>query len=160
MKESLVSAVDGVRFRGASTITQQLAKNLYLSREKTLSRKVREAFWTLALEAELPKSRLLEIYLNIIEWGPGIYGIGEAARHYFGVDARNLEPQQAAFLATIIPNPVKYYVYFQRGALSEAWQKRVRELLVKLREHGTLTEEAFMLARASPVVFGGTAGRQ
>ena len=117
MKESIIDAAEGSRVRGASTLTQQLAKNLFLSRERTFARKVREALFTVALEASLPKARLMEIYLNIIEWGPGIHGLGEASRHYFGVNARNLSVQQAAFLATIIPNPVKYHaMYEQRQA--------------------------------------------
>ena len=115
LKESLIDAAEGSRVRGASTLTQQLAKNLFLSRERTYARKVREALVTLALEASLPKSRLLEIYLNIIEWGPNLYGIGEASRHYFGVPAHNLSVQQAVFLATIIPNPVKYHAMYERA---------------------------------------------
>ena len=115
MKESLIDAAEGSRVRGASTLTQQLAKNLFLSRERTFARKVREALFTVALEASLPKARLMEIYLNIIEWGPGIYGLGEASRHYFGVNPRNLSVQQAAFLATIIPNPVRYHVVLREG---------------------------------------------
>jgi len=122
--------------RGASTLTQQLAKNLFLSRERTFARKVREALFTLALEASLPKARLMEIYLNIIEWGPGIYGLGEASRHYFGVNPRQLTVQQAAFLATIIPNPVRYHVFYEKGRLTPNWQHRVRDLVRKLETNG------------------------
>jgi len=141
------------RIRGASTITQQLAKNLFLSRERTLARKAREALLTVALEATLPKARLLEIYLNIAEWGPGIYGIGEAAHHYFGKDARELGPKEAAFLATIIPNPVRYHVYYTRGELSAHWQDRVRDLLVKMRAVGQLSDPEFEDALGAPLVF-------
>ncbi|HTP30180.1 MAG TPA: biosynthetic peptidoglycan transglycosylase, partial [Anaeromyxobacteraceae bacterium] len=114
------------RVRGASTITQQIAKNLYLSPERTLERKGREALATIGLEVSLPKSRLLEIYLNVAEWGPGIYGVGEAARHWFGKDARTLTVKEAAFLATIIPNPARYEMYRRRGALTQEWEERVR----------------------------------
>jgi monofunctional biosynthetic peptidoglycan transglycosylase len=91
--------------RGASTITQQLAKNLYLSSEKSFVRKAREAAITYFIEKNLSKRRILELYLNNIEWGDGIYGAEAAARTYFGKPAANLTPQEAAFLSAIIPNP-------------------------------------------------------
>ena len=91
--------------RGASTITQQLAKNLYLSSERSFVRKAREAAITYFLEKNLSKRRILELYLNVIEWGDGVYGAEAAARTYFGKSAANLAPQEAAFLAAIIPNP-------------------------------------------------------
>jgi len=91
--------------RGASTITQQLAKNLYLSSEKTFLRKAREALITYFLERSLSKRRILEIYLNVIEWGDGIYGAEAAARTYFGKPAADLSPREAAFLSAMIPNP-------------------------------------------------------
>jgi monofunctional biosynthetic peptidoglycan transglycosylase len=91
--------------RGASTITQQLAKNLYLSSERSFVRKAREAAITYFIEKNLSKRRILELYLNNIEWGDGIYGAEAAARTYFGKSAANLTPQEAAFLSAIIPNP-------------------------------------------------------
>jgi penicillin-binding protein 1A len=139
--------------RGGSTITQQLAKNLWLSREKTLARKVREAVLTIALEATVPKSRLLEIYLNVAEWGPGLWGIGPAARHWFGKDARALTPREAVFLASVIPNPVRYHVLWERGDTTEAWDQRVNELLLKMSEQGALPEDAFLSALDERLVF-------
>ena len=91
--------------RGASTITQQLAKNLYLSPSKNPLRKLRELVIARRLEVELKKARILELYLNVIEWGDGIYGAEAAARAYFGVSASELSPQQAALLAAAIVNP-------------------------------------------------------
>jgi monofunctional glycosyltransferase len=91
--------------RGASTITQQLAKNLYLSSERSFVRKAREAAITYFIEKNLSKRRILELYLNNIEWGDGIYGAEAAARTYFGKSAASLTPQEAAFLSAIIPNP-------------------------------------------------------
>jgi monofunctional biosynthetic peptidoglycan transglycosylase len=91
--------------RGASTITQQLAKNLYLSSERSFVRKAREAAITYFIERNLSKRRILELYLNDIEWGDGVYGAEAAARTYFGKSAANLTPQEAAFLSAIIPNP-------------------------------------------------------
>jgi penicillin-binding protein 1A len=153
LKESIIDAAEGSRVRGASTLTQQLAKNLFLSRERTYARKVREALFTLALEASLPKSRLLEIYLNIIEWGPNLYGIGEASRHYFGVPARNLTIQQAVFLATIIPNPVKYHSLFERGALTGSWERKTRDLISKMRGAGFISVAEATEAEYAPLHF-------
>lgn len=93
---------------GGSTISQQLAKNLYLSTKRTPWRKGQEAVITLMLEKNLEKRRIFEIYLNVIEWGDGVFGAEAAARHYFGVSAAKLTPRQAAKLAAMIPNP-RYY---------------------------------------------------
>jgi monofunctional biosynthetic peptidoglycan transglycosylase len=91
--------------RGASTISQQLAKNLYLSSQRSFLRKGQEAVLTIFLERELSKRRILEIYLNVIEWGDGIYGAEAAAQHYFHKPASALSVNEAAFLSAMIPNP-------------------------------------------------------
>ncbi len=91
--------------RGASTITQQLAKNLYLSSERSFMRKGQEAIITYFLEGELTKRRILELYLNVIEWGDGIYGAEAASQYYFHKPAANLNVREAAFLSAMIPNP-------------------------------------------------------
>ena len=93
---------------GGSTITQQLAKNLFLSGERNLVRKGQEFVITLTLEALLSKQRILEIYLNNVEWGEGVFGAQAAARHYFRVDARQLSPGQAARLAVMLPAPKRF----------------------------------------------------
>lgn len=93
---------------GGSTLSQQLARNLYLSPEKTLLRKIREAIITWEMEGELSKKRILELYLNVVEWGEGIFGAEAASRHYYGKTSSELTPQEAARLATILPNPRKY----------------------------------------------------
>jgi monofunctional biosynthetic peptidoglycan transglycosylase len=95
--------------RGGSTISQQLAKNLYLSSERTAARKVKEAAITYFLERSLTKCRILEIYLNVIEWGDGIYGAEAAAQTYFHKPAANLTPQEAAYLAAMIPSPLNIF---------------------------------------------------
>src|SRR5213082_1874206 len=94
-----------VRVRGASTITQQLAKNLYLSSSRSPIRKAKEAVTALGLELALSKDRILELYLNVAEWGPGIWGIDAASRAYFGVPASRLSAEQAAELAATLPHP-------------------------------------------------------
>jgi monofunctional biosynthetic peptidoglycan transglycosylase len=92
--------------RGASTITQQLAKNLYLSGSRSPLRKVKEAVTALRLELALPKDRILELYLAVVEWGPGVWGAEAASRTYFGVPASELDEVQAATLAATLPQPL------------------------------------------------------
>ena len=146
---------NGGRLRGASTLTQQLAKKLFLSHDRTLSRKAREALATVALEVAVGKRRILEIYLNLAEWGDGVIGIGEAAQHWFGKDARALSPKEAALLATVIPNPVRYEMYRRRGALTPAWEARVGDLLAKLHAAGVLDDEGLRVAEAETLIFIG-----
>jgi monofunctional biosynthetic peptidoglycan transglycosylase len=93
------------RLRGASTITQQLAKNLYLSSSRNPMRKLKEAVTALRLELTLSKDRILELYLNVAEWGPGIWGVDAASRAYFAVPASRLTEEQAAELAATLPHP-------------------------------------------------------
>ncbi len=95
--------------RGASTVTQQLAKNLYLSEERSLFRKGREALITYFLERQLSKKRILEIYLNVIEWGDGVYGAEAASRYYFKKSASNLTADEAAYLSAMIPSPLNVF---------------------------------------------------
>ena len=99
---------EGEIVHGGSTITQQLAKNLFLSGERVWWRKAQEAAIAVMLETVLTKRRILEIYLNVIEWGEGVFGAEAAARYYFGVSAANLAPEQAAQLAAMIPSPRRY----------------------------------------------------
>ena len=95
--------------RGASTVSQQLAKNLYLSEERSFLRKGREAIITYFIERELSKKRILEIYLNVIEWGDGIYGAEAASRHYFKKSASNLTRNEASYLSAMIPSPLNVF---------------------------------------------------
>lgn len=93
---------------GGSTISQQLAKNLFLSSEQTIGRKLQEAIITVMMENIMSKRRILEIYLNIIEWGNGVFGVEAAAQHYFGLPASSLTKEQATYLAAMVTNP-RYY---------------------------------------------------
>jgi monofunctional biosynthetic peptidoglycan transglycosylase len=95
--------------RGGSTVSQQLAKNLYLSSERTAARKAKEAAITYFLERSLTKCRILEIYLNVIEWGDGVYGAEAAAQVHLRKPAANLSPQEAAFLSAMIPSPLNIF---------------------------------------------------
>ena len=106
LRDAVEVSVERMEFvRGASTITQQLAKNLYLSPSKNPIRKLRELIIARRLEAELSKQRILELYLNVIEWGDGIYGAEAAARQYFRTSAAQLGPQESALLAAALVNP-------------------------------------------------------
>ena len=95
--------------RGASTVTQQLAKNLFLSEDRNFLRKGHEAVYTYFLERDLTKKRILEIYLNVIEWGDGVYGAEAASRTYFKKSASDLTKEEAAFLSAMIPSPLNVF---------------------------------------------------
>ena len=96
------------RIRGASTITQQLAKNLYLWPGRSMVRKGLEAWLTVLIELTWPKQRILEVYLNVVEFGPKVYGAGAASRRYFGKSAGQLTAREAALLAAVLPNPKQF----------------------------------------------------
>lgn len=117
-----------VALHGGSTITQQLAKNLLLSGERSFLRKGQELVLTQLLELMLSKRRILEIYLNHVEWGQGIFGAEAAARHYFGKPARRLTPSEAAKLAVMLPNPR----YYERNWNSGYLQQRSRAILRRM----------------------------
>jgi len=141
--------------RGASTITQQLAKNLFLSREKHLGRKLQELSLTFLLESALGKNRILEIYLNVIEWGPGLFGLRPAARAYFDREPRELTPAQMTFLVSLIPGPVKYQRSFAHGTPGPGLRRLMDALLAKLRSVDALTEEEYRQALDEEVVVQG-----
>jgi monofunctional biosynthetic peptidoglycan transglycosylase len=116
--------------RGASTITQQLARNLYLSPARTPWRKLEEALLTRRLEARLGKRRILEIYLNVVEFGPGIYGAEAASRHYFGIAAADLDEHQAAELAAVLPRPSLWHP----GRDTPGYQAAVERILRRMEK--------------------------
>jgi transglycosylase-like protein len=144
--------------RGASTITQQLAKNLFLSRDKEVGRKLQELTITFLLESALDKDRILEIYLNIIEWGPDLRGLRPAARHYFDCEPQALTPAQMAFLVAIIPGPIKYQRSIARGTPSPGLRVLIDNLLTKLWSVQAIGEEEYQRALSEPIVVAG--GRQ
>jgi hypothetical protein len=141
--------------RGASTITQQLAKNLFLSRDKQIGRKLQELAITFLLESALGKNRILEIYLNIIEWGPDLRGLRPAARSYFGREPQALTPAEMAFLVAIIPGPIKYQSSFTHGTPGPGLRSLIDELLVKLRSVNAIGEEEYRQALDEPIVVAG-----
>lgn len=136
--------------RGGSTVTMQLAKNLYLERTKALSRKVEEAMLTMLLEERLSKEQLLELYLNVVELGPGIYGVGAAARRLFGTTPERLTLAQAFYLASILPAPTRSH-FDAEGALSPGWTAVLHRLLRTAHELGRLSETELLLGLSEPV---------
>ena len=131
--------------RGASTITQQTAKNLFLSREKTITRKLKEIYLAYRMEQELTKGRIIELYLNVVELGPMVYGIGHGAQYYFGKPASELTPRECAFLAAMLPGPrVAYNPYKNLGKVL----KRSDMILRLLRQKGVLGEAEYQAAMA------------
>jgi len=107
IKDSVEESRRGERLRGASTITQQVAKNLYLWRGRSFVRKGIEAYLALLVDLAWPKWRILEVYLNIAEFGPGVYGVGAASEIYFGKSAGAMTDTEAALLAAVLPNPIR-----------------------------------------------------
>lgn len=138
---------------GASTISMQMVKNVLLTHEKTLSRKLQELFLVWYLEQELTKERILEIYLNAIEFGPRIYGVGKAARHYFGISAADINPLQAAYFASILPSPKRRYKHYCKGELSPKWDKYVRRILKRMMQRGHITDEEYQAWAEAPFSF-------
>lgn len=131
IQSALADADEGERLRGASTISQQVAKNLFLWNGRSFVRKGLEAYFTVLIETLWPKRRILEVYLNVAEFGDGIYGAGAASERFFRVAPSELDARQAALLAAVLPNPSRLHVerpspYVQRRA---AWiQRQVAQL--------------------------------
>ncbi|MDA5563044.1 monofunctional biosynthetic peptidoglycan transglycosylase [Cobetia sp. MMG027] len=128
--DQIVKAIDarlaGERLRGASTISQQTAKNVFLWNGRSWVRKGLEVWFTILIEVIWPKERILEVYLNVAEWGPGVFGVEAAAVHHFNTDATNLSAYQASLLAAVLPNPIRFNAgkpsaYIQRRA---SWTRR------------------------------------
>jgi len=133
---------EGEFARGGSTITQQLAKNLYLSTEKSIFRKFRELFITYSLEGELSKSRIYHIYLNIIEFGPGVFGVQAGARYYFNKNVQDLTLNEIVRLTAIIPRPLK-----TNAAGSSKWLKwKAKWILGKMKLYKYISEDVYNLA--------------
>ena len=141
------------KLRGGSTIPQQLAKNLFLNRDKTLLRKFREVLLAIELDAALSKERLLEIYFNIIEWAPGIFGISQAAYYYFGKQPYQLTPLESAYLASVIPGPAKYHFMFLSKNVTENWYKSLYRILNIMNETGHLSTDDYFEALKQEIVF-------
>jgi hypothetical protein len=139
--------------QGASSITMQMVKNVLLYREKTLARKLQEMFLTWHVENTLDKDRIFKIYLNVIEFGPSLYGIGPAAHYYFGKAAKDLNPVESAFFSSILPNPKERSEQFCRNEITKWTQTKIEHILANELHRKQLTQEEFDKAMATPLVF-------
>ena len=142
--------------RGASTISMQLAKNLYLSRDKTISRKIEEAILTMYLEQTLTKDQIMELYLNVVELGPMIYGVESAASHYFHSTAGQLSLSQAFYLASILPAPQQQH-FGADGEVSASWMTRLRTVMRYANKRNRVTGDELDEGLSEIVVFGSPA---
>lgn len=157
IRNSIRENIRARRFvRGASTISMQLAKNLYLPRDKTLSRKLEEAVLTLYLEQALTKDQLMELYLNVVEFGPMVYGIGPAAQHYFRTSPAGLSVSQCFYLASILPSP-KTSHFAAGGAVSAGWMSHLRRLMKYAHHRGRLNDAELDEGLTEVPVFGSSA---
>lgn len=136
----------GAYRRGGSTITQQLAKNLYLTKDKTITRKGLEALITVRLEEVLTKKEILERYLNVVEFGKDIYGIKAAAKNYFGKSPADLDAVESAFIAMLLPNPAKYSSSHQKKNLTAFGRQRVQRILGDMVRTGKMSQEEYQAA--------------
>lgn len=139
--------------RGGSTISMQLAKNLWLAREKTISRKIQEAVLTTYLEQKLSKTQIIELYLNIVEFGPNLYGIGPASRHYFAKDPGSLSLSQSLFLASLLPSPKS--AGFEEGKkVSQGRLELLRKVMKMMLDRGTIGPAQYEQGLKETPVFG------
>lgn len=135
--------------RGGSTITQQLAKNVFLPFDKTFTRKFREAIITRDLEQLLTKHQILEKYLNVIEFGPHIYGVGQASMHYFNKTADQLNLLESAFLTYLIPNPKDHYRTFKNKKLTPYARKRILDLCYRMFRFHRISQDQYFAVKDS-----------
>ncbi len=150
IREAISQARAGERLRGGSTLTQQLAKNLFLSGERTLLRKLRELVLALELESALSKPAILALYLNVVEFGPGIHGIRAAADAYFLKEPAGLTLAEAAWLASVLPGPSAAHA---RARAGKARRARVRTILDRMAARGTISSAQRDQAKAAPLRF-------
>jgi hypothetical protein len=154
IRASIIANLKARRFvRGASTITMQLAKNLFLAREKTLSRKLEEVLLTDYLEQTFSKDELLELYLNVIEFGPDVYGVTSAADYYFGRTPAELDLAECLFLSSLLPAPLRYSAMRDGEQPPEGWMRTLHTLMEVARKRGLLTDAELSDGENEQVVF-------
>jgi monofunctional biosynthetic peptidoglycan transglycosylase len=154
IREAIKEDFQAGRFaRGASTITQQVVRNVFLDKDKNLWRKLKEVWLAVKLEDSVEKKRILEVYLNIAEWGEGVFGIGQASRHYFGKAAADLTPKEGAFLAMLLPSPKRYSQSFKSRRLTDYARSTVNSILRKMTQARYITEEERDSELMTPLAF-------
>jgi hypothetical protein len=153
-RTALVNNLKHEKFvQGASSITMQMVKNVLLFREKTLARKLQELFLTWHVENTLEKDRIFEIYLNVIEFGPNLYGIGPAAHYYFGKSAKDLNPVEAAFFSTILPSPKIRSEQYCANEITPWTKTKIEHILANELHRKQLTQEELDKASTTPLLF-------
>jgi hypothetical protein len=153
-RTALINNLKAGKFvQGASSITMQMVKNVLLYRDKTLARKLQELFLTWHVENTLSKDRILEIYLNAIEYGPGLYGIGPAAYHFFGKQPKDLSPVEAAFFSTILPSPKERYKQYCANTLTRWSTGKIERILQIMVKRDRLTQPEYDAAIETPLQF-------
>lgn len=150
---AVLESLQGKKLRGASTITQQLSKNLFTNSDRSLTRKIKELVITKILEHYLSKKKILETYLNIIEYGKDLYGIEPAAKFYFGKSARELNPKEGAYLAMLLPSPVRYSQSFYNRELTVFASDVINKILKKLVIAKVISEDYAEELIVSPIEF-------
>jgi monofunctional glycosyltransferase len=158
IKESFFKNLAVGKFaRGGSTITQQLAKNVFLNGEKSISRKLQEIYLAFELEKIFTKKRILTLYLNVVEFAPDTFGIKKATHYYFNKEPAEVLPEEAAFLAFLLPNPKKYSQSFTKHQMTPFASKSVKTILHKMLRGHKISEDEYTssLTRVS-ALFGGT----
>jgi len=154
IKSSVIANLKARSFvRGASTISMQLAKNLFLTREKTVSRKFEELILTSYLEQNFSKEELMELYLNVIEFGPNLYGITRAADHYFGRKPEEINLAEAFFLSTLLPHPLSSHRMYDKGEVSDSWARNIRALMEIAFKRGTISQPELNEGLTEAVLF-------
>lgn len=145
IQDSLEKSLDAGRWvRGGSTLTQQLAKNLYLNQEKSLTRKIKEFYVAKEIEKKLSKTQIIEKYLNVVEFGEKIYGIRSAANHYFQKSVGELSPAESAYLISLLPSPIKYSRAFHNNKeLSRYNKSRVTRILSLLKLQRKINDDEY-----------------
>lgn len=144
IQESVEANLEAGGFaRGASTISMQLVKNVYLNFDKVLARKLREVFlvWLMENVVDVPKARILEVYFNVIEFGPGVFGIHDAAAHYFGKRPDDLTLMESVWLVSIIPNPPERHRQWERGQISPGWARNLRSYVEIMHDRDRLSTD-------------------
>jgi len=154
IRQSIITNLKARRFvRGASTITMQLAKNLFLDREKTLSRKLEEVIITEYLEQTFAKDELMELYLNVIEFGPAVYGVTAAADYYFGRTPAELNLAECLFLASLLPAPLRYGAMREGGEVPDAWMHLIHRLMTIAHKTGRITDDELLEGQGEEIAF-------
>lgn len=145
---------------GASTLSMQLVKMLFLDQQRLVSRKLQEVFLVYLMEHRVPvsKERILELYLNLAEFGPGIFGVADAARAYFDKDPADLTAGEATWLASVLPSPKRYHASYRESGISPGWFERMKGYFDIMLERGRMTEEEHAEASRRPPVFAPRSG--